>query len=205
MSEIVAEKPSSVTEVAWRTVPMAIPKRSAGRSAEEELEQRIRQARDQGFEEGLASGRADVRPLVPGALENISASLAQIELLRRQLREQTGQELVRLALTVAERVIHRETVIDSNAMAGVVRAALSKLQSREVGRVRMHPELEPVVSKALEQCGAPANLVLMVDAHLNPGDLLFEISQGVLDASLSTQLREMERALEDKLAASLAP
>lgn len=200
MSELFAGKASSVAPVPWRTVNLAVTRKNAGAAAEEELERRIEQIRREGQEEGYRFGRADVQRLLPSTLENITTTLAELEQVRQRLREEAFRELVRLAITVAERVIHRETVIDSGAMAGLVKAALSKLQSREVIRVRMHPALESTVSNTLKECGAPANLVLMVDSNLNSGDLLFETSHGVLDASVSTQFRELERVLMDKLA-----
>ena len=56
-----------------------------------------------------------------------------------------------------------------------------------------------LVRKLLEQAGAPKNLVLMPDASLKPAEIFFETSQGILDASVDTQLREIERGLIDKL------
>jgi len=63
----------------------------------------------------------------------------------------------------------------------------------------MHPNLESLVRKSLEQCGSPKNLVLTPDPGLKPGELLLETSQGILDASVDTQLREIERGLIDRL------
>lgn len=194
-----------MARVLWRTVSPAVVRKSAGAAAEEELKQRLEQARREGQDEGLQCGRADMQRLLPSTLENISTTLTELQKLRQRLREEACQELVRLAVSVARRVIHRETVVDSAAMAGLVKAALAKLQSREVSRVRMHPALESSVSRTLEECGAPANVVLMADASLSPGDLLFETPQGVLDASLSTQFGELERGLLDKLGSAPVP
>lgn len=199
MSEVLAGHPLPVASARWRTVSLAASRNSAGAAAENELGQRIEQARREGQEEGLRSGRADVQRLLPATLQNISTTLTELEQARRRLREETCQELVRLAVCVARRVIHRETVVDPAAMSGLVKAALAKLQSREISRVRMHPALESTVSRVLDECGAPGNLVLLADASLSSGDLLFETSQGLLDASVSTQFGELERVLLDKL------
>ena len=109
------------------------------------------------------------------------------------------QDLVHLAVSIAARVIHREVAVDPDALGGLIQAAFSKLQSREINRVRMHPTLEALVRKLLEQAGAPKNLVLMPDPSLKPAEVFFETSQGILDASVETQLREIERGLIDKL------
>ncbi len=87
--------------------------------------------------------------------------LQSLASLREDIREQTNQELVRLAISIAGRIIHREVSIDPDALSGLVKAAYLKLQSRELNRVRMHPTLEVLVRKILEQSGSPKNLVLM--------------------------------------------
>jgi flagellar assembly protein FliH len=197
MSEILAgSRPA--TPVLWRMVQLADSQVGAARAAEQELERQIEEARRAGFAEGLESGRAEAQRRLPATLENISESLAELERIRERLRQASERDLVRLAVTVAARVIHRETVLDADAMAGLVKAAFAKVQSRAISRVRMHPALEPVVRKTLEECGA-RGVVLMPDPNLGSGELLFETAQGVLDASLHTQLGEIERALLEQL------
>jgi len=56
-----------------------------------------------------------------------------------------------------------------------------------------------LVRRCMEQSGAPKNLILMPDPSLAAGALLFETSQGLLDASVETQLHEIERGLIDRL------
>jgi flagellar assembly protein FliH len=203
MSEILADNRSPATPVPWRLVNLIPSEERAGRAAAEELERRIEQARRDGLKEGLESGRADAQQQLPATLDNIRETLAELERIRERLRQAAERDLVRLAVTVAARVIHRETVMDGDAMAGLIKAAFLKVQSREISRARMHPALESVVSKTLEQCGA-AGVVLMADSSLNPGELLFETSQGLLDASLNTQLGEIERGLLDQLGSGRA-
>jgi flagellar assembly protein FliH len=203
MSEILVDNRSSAVPVLWRLVNLTSSQERAGRAAEEELERRIEQARREGVQEGFEGGRVEAQRQLPSTLESISEALAELERVRARLRQAAERDLVRLAITVAARVIHREMVMDGDAMAGLVKAAFLKVQSREVGRVRMHPALESVVSKTLEGCGA-TGLVLMPDSNLNSGELLFETSQGLLDASLNTQLAEIERSLLDQLGGSRA-
>jgi flagellar assembly protein FliH len=200
MSEILRGNRSAASPVSWRRVALADAEGTARRLAEEELERGIEQSRRDGVERGLESGRADAQRQVPATIDNISAAISELERIRERLHRQTERDLIRLAVTVAERVIHRETVLDPDALAGLVKAGFGKVQARDVARVKMHPALEPVVTKTLEACGA-REMVLMPDASLRPGELLFETSQGVLDASVHTQLSEIERSLLDQLGA----
>jgi flagellar assembly protein FliH len=205
-SEILAGDQSSAAPAFWRTVASARDDRSqnarlqnARPDAAREAAQALEQARREGFDQGAAAGRKEAELQILPAFEKMARNLAELARLRETLREETLRDLVRLATLIATRVIHREVVIDPDALAGLVKASFSKLQSREISRVRMHPGLESLVRKCLEQCGSPKNLVLSPDPALNPGELFFDTSQGLLDGSVDTQLREIERGLIDKL------
>jgi len=200
-SEILLGNPASVAPVFWRTVaPVSGDKpRDSHPDAEHEAAQRLELARREGFAEGVAAGRHETEQRFLPAVENLARTLADLARTRELIRQEATEDLVHLATTIAARVIHREIVIDPDALAGLVRAAFTKMQSREISRVRMHPALEGLVRKYLEQSGSSENLVLMIDTSLNPGEVFFEATQGVLDASVDTQLGEIERGLIDKL------
>ena len=199
-SEILTGDQSTAQPVPWRMVAAgersAVSRRS---EAEQQAVSRLDQARREAFAEGLAAGRQQVEEQVRPAIEGLSQALADLARLKDQMRNEATVDLVRLAVSIATRVIHREAVVDPDALSGLVKAAFAKVQSREISRVRIHPTLEGLVKKSLGQCKAPNNLVLVADPGLKPGEIFFETSQGTLDASVETQLREIERGLIDKL------
>ena len=194
------DQASAATPVLWRMVAsVSDPRRNSQGDAEREAARKLDQARREAYAEGLAAGRQQSEEQFRPAAQGLADTLAGLARLRESIREETIQDLVHLAISIAARVIHREVAVDPDALAGLIQAAFSKLQSREINRVRMHPTLEGLVRKLLEQAGAPKNLVLMPDASLKPAEIFFETSQGILDASVDTQLREIERGLIDKL------
>jgi flagellar assembly protein FliH len=188
------------TPMLWRTVaPISHPLRSNHADPEHDVARKLDQTRREAYAEGLAAGRQQAEELFRPAVQGLAETLVSLARLRESIREETMQDLVHLAVSIAARVIHREVAVDPDALGGLIQAAFSKLQSREINRVRMHPTLEPLVRKLLEQTGAPKNLVLVPDPSLKPAEVFFETSQGILDASVETQLREIERGLIDKL------
>lgn len=195
--EIITEQHSHATPVSWRTV--ASTRRDNRAEEEHEAARRLDQSRREAYIEGVAAGRQQAEEHFRPAVQGVAEALASLARLRENLREETIQDLVRLAISVAARVIHREISVDPDALGGLIQAALVKVQSREINRVRMHPTLETLVRKVMEQAGAPKNLVVMADASLKPAEVVFETAQGILDASVDTQLREIERGLIDKL------
>ena len=186
--------------VLWRMVGVVPePKRNAQADAEQEAARKLDQARREAYAEGLAAGRQQTEEQFRPAVQGLAETLDSLARLRQSMRAESLQDLVHLALTIAARVIHREVAVDQDALGGLIQAAFSKVQSREISRVRMHPTLEMLVRKTLEQAGAPKNLVLTPDPSLKQSEVFFETSQGNLDASVETQLRDIERGLIDKL------
>jgi flagellar assembly protein FliH len=199
-SEVSGNEQASATPVLWRMVASVNdPRRNSHGDAEREAARKLDQARRDAYAEGLASGRQQAEDQFRPAVQGLADTLNTLARLRESIREETIQDLVHLATSIAGRVIHREVAVDPDALAGLIQAAFTKLQSREINRVRMHPTLEGLVRKLLEQVGAPKNLTLTADANLKPTEVFFETAQGILDASVETQLREIERGLIDKL------
>jgi flagellar assembly protein FliH len=201
-SEILGNKqPAEATPMLWRMVAAVGDARGRGGYADTEREsvRKLDHARREGYAEGLAAGRQQAEEQMRPALQGLAQTLDSLARLRETIREEAAEDLVHLAISIAARVIHREVSVDPEALGGLVQAAFTKLQSREINRVRMHPAMEALVRKSLEQSGSPKNLVLTPDASLKPAEVFFETSQGILDASVATQLREIERGLIDKL------
>lgn len=155
----------------------------------------LREAYQKGRAEGEAAGRAAVAPL----LDRLAQSLEELGGMRHRLRRQAEKDLVQLALAIARRVLRRELNVDPDAVQGLVRAALDRLQGQEVQRVRVHPALEEGLKKALARMNAPPSLMVVADAACRPGDVILETAHGNLDASVETQLQEIERGLADRL------
>ncbi len=194
------EQPAAAP-VLWRVVesPVDLPRGGKWNKNADRESQALDQARREAFAAGVAAGRREAEEQIRPAMEGLAGSLAELARLREAIREESNHDLVRLAVSIAGRVIHREAAVDPDALGGLIKAAYVKLQSREINRVRMQPVLESLVRKSLEQCGSPNNLVLIADPSLTSGQVLFETSQGILDASVDTQLREIERGLIDRL------
>jgi flagellar assembly protein FliH len=163
------------------------------------LDQSAKDSWDQGFRAGEITARksleAEVRETVSALAEKISEIAAQgPEMIRR-----AEADTVRLAIEIARRVLHREISVDSSALSALVGAALEKLRNQEIHRVRVHPDLEKLLKSSLEQVGRSATIEVLPDPALPRGGVTFEIGRGSLDASVDTQLREIERGLVDEI------
>jgi len=216
---LIENRTDAVRPFAWRTVALSGETLDRRRSALEskpasldshhplekriaELEQlmetRTREAREAGLREGDAAAQARAQEDVRAALDRVAQSIAEIDQYQSRLRRQTEMDAVRLSVAIARRVLRRELTVDPAAIEGLVGAALERLQSQESSRVRLHPDHVPALSVALDRLGMSAKVEIIADPAQEPGAAIFEMLRGNLDASMDSQLREIERGLVDR-------
>jgi len=131
-------------------------------------------------------------------MDRLTRSLSDLSSIRNRVRKAAEADLLKLAIAVARRVLHRELTLDPGSIEGLIRVALEKLESRDLCRVRVHPDQEPVIRTLLGRFSA-ASVELIPDPTLQCGDVMFETSHGTLDGSIEAQLQEIERGFADRL------
>jgi flagellar assembly protein FliH len=157
------------------------------------------EARQSGFEQGVRQCRQETAREMEEALDRLARAIQEVPQVKRRVRQEAESEVVKLSLAVARRILHRELGADPQSLQGVVYAALQRLQNRELTKIRVFPASAPAVRAALERNGGMAAIEVIPDTSLQPGALLFETSLGELDASVETQLQEIERGFADRL------
>jgi flagellar assembly protein FliH len=108
--------------------------------------------------------------------------------------------VVKLALAIAKKVLHRELSVDPDSIAALIHVAMEKIRTHELVRVRIHPQHHPAVQQAVAQVTMGAQVDIQPDPRLPLGGVVVETTRGEFDASVDTQLREIERGLTDRLA-----
>lgn len=159
----------------------------------------LEKTRQSGLEQGLQQARRESAGEMEKALDRFARSLQELTQAKRRARNEAEAELVKLALAIARRILHREISTDPDSLGALVHAALQKLQNRDVARIRTFPGGIQTLRAALERAGSSSSIELISDAALEAGSLVFETSLGELDASVETQLKEIERGFADRL------
>jgi flagellar assembly protein FliH len=207
---IATETDVEVTPVVWRKVGAAaavVGKAEAVspdftaqiRLIEQQCEQRVKEARAAGLREGEAAARPRAAAEVQPVLEKLARSIEDLAQIRGRLRKQAEGDTIKLSLAIARRVLRRELAIDHDAMRGLVMAALEKLQAQEICRVRTNPAQAAAITACLRESASNAKVEVIPDGSLQPGGVVFETNHGNLDASVDSQLQEIERGLADHM------
>jgi flagellar assembly protein FliH len=158
-----------------------------------EIEARAKAAYQQGLAAGIQQASERIEPAV-AALNRVVNDLAD---LRKRFRSDVEEDTVKLAIAIARRVLHRELSTDPEAILGLVMAAFQRLNARETQRLRLSPSDAAILGEHRARFSFPQGLEVVADSSLPPSSAVFETSRGELDASVDTQLAEIERGFAD--------
>ncbi len=164
-----------------------------------EARQREAAAWQAGFREGGAEAEGRLAALLKEAVARLGSRVEELAGLRRKLRQEAEEDLVRLAVAIARRVLWRELSVDPGAIRGIVKAALEGIDIQEIVRIRVHPEVASLLEEWLRGRGAAERVEVVPDGSLDRGGVVVETERGSLDASVETQLEEIERGLVDRV------
>jgi flagellar assembly protein FliH len=214
LSRVLSPAALEVRTIKWETrVSAAKPKPPNGTapaSQAAQLEARIaeltaaaaaqsRQAYDEGLRAGETAGRRSAEAQLAEAVRQLTSSVAAVADTRENVLRRAEADLVGLAVGIARRGLPPGGTVDSSALRALTGAAIEKLQGQEIYRVRVHPGLEAMVRSSLEEAGRGRDVEVVKDPAQPEGGVVFETARGYLDASVNTQLDEIERGLADQL------
>lgn len=198
----------ATTPIVWRPAdgPTAQTARPRAESAPEtrssemqEAEARARTAYNQGLAAGEAAALQRMQQKIDPVLNGLNSIIAELASARKRVRAEAEDDAMKLAIAIARRVLYRELSTDPEAILGLVKAAFSKLNARETHRLRVSPSDAAAIQEHRTRLQLPPALEVASDGSLTPGSAIFETSRGDLDASVDTQLSEIDRGLTDVL------
>ncbi|MGD0445327.1 MAG: FliH/SctL family protein [Edaphobacter sp.] len=105
-------------------------------------------------------------------------------------------EVVKLALAIAARVLHREAKLDPLLLTGVVRVALEKLAEGSAAVLRV-PLSSVEDWRGFFADGSESALQIVGDERLAAGEGVLKTNVGRVELGVSAQLEEIERGFFD--------
>jgi flagellar assembly protein FliH len=116
----------------------------------EEIEEIERQAREEGFAAGYKDGLAQAQAEMTARAATLDKLMAALSQPFVELDQQVEQELVALAIAIAQQMVRRELKTSPGEIVAVVREAVTALPvSRRSVQLYLHPEDAKLVREAL--------------------------------------------------------
>ncbi len=166
----------------------------AGERGEALVESVKSAAQAAGHSEGTAAADREMSDMMT-TMRNL-VDMARVE--RHKLMESAEPELVRLAVGIAERVLHQQIALDRGVVVEMAKVAIARLVEKESITVRVNPgDLERMKEHRDEllDSGEIKNFRVVEDQRVDRGGVLVETDGGTIDARISTQLNEAKRVL----------
>jgi len=107
-------------------------------------------------------------------------------------------EVVKLALAIAARVLHREAKLDPLLLTAAVRVALEKVADNSTTILRV-PSAEVERWREVFVAGAESAVQLLGDEELEAGECILETNVGRVELGVKAQLEEIEKGFFDLL------
>ncbi|HZY74029.1 MAG TPA: FliH/SctL family protein [Edaphobacter sp.] len=157
----------------------------------EAAEWRARAAARRDWEEELDSRLALERARVSHACHGFAKQ-------RVDYFAEVEKEVVKLALAIAVRILHREAKLDPLLLTAAVRVALEKVSDSSTAILRVPPAEMEGWQKMFAAATRPV-VALVEDENLHSGDCILETQVGQVELGVSAQLEEIERGFFDLL------
>jgi flagellar assembly protein FliH len=107
-------------------------------------------------------------------------------------------EVVKLALAIAARILHREVKLDPLLLTAAVRVALDKVTDNSTMELRV-PASELESWKNALEMEAESRVQLVGDVRLGVGECILETTVGKVELGIHAQLEEIEKGFFDLL------
>jgi flagellar assembly protein FliH len=149
---------------------------------------------EQGYREGEKAALAAAEQRLAPARKRLEESVAKLGSLRSELYRQAEQDLVKLSLSIASKIVRREVRIDPDIVRTLVRISLEKLSHATTAHVRLNPDDYRALAAAQAEGRDPnfgPGVVLVEDVNVESGGAVIETDAGTADARIDMQLQEI--------------
>jgi len=191
-----------IDDASTQAIALLADARAKARTVVEEAVRSAQAVRDAAVADGRTAGMAEGKAAAERQMDDMLTTMRNIVDMaraeRRKVIETAEPELVRLAMDIAERVIHQQIALDPNVVLEMTKAAIARLLDKDTVTVRVNPaDLERVRSHRDEilAIGDLKNLRIQEDQRVDHGGVVIETDGGTIDARVGTQVKEARRIL----------
>jgi len=164
-----------------------------------ETEKRLGKLAEESYKKGLAEGvESQQKELLP-ALDAVASVTRIIPQLRKTIITKSEEQVVKLAVAIAEKIIGQEVATRKDVILGVLREALKNISETDGMKIRINPHDFHYMMEAkkdfLQSFDGARNLVFEEDMSIKRGGAVVETMFGEVDTRLENQLKEIKTAL----------
>ncbi len=161
--------------------------------AQEEAESIKKSAFEEGYQNGLKQANAD--------MEKFRTNLVKFMGATREVYEYVAPDILEISIDIAKKIIKKEVEADPQVLIETIVDVLKTVSKNEPKiNIRVHPQNAQFIKDSLPtvtyQYGIEAKINIISDPSIEEGGCVFQTNNGIVDASIDTQIEIIKKALE---------
>ncbi|MDD5456983.1 MAG: FliH/SctL family protein [Candidatus Margulisbacteria bacterium] len=149
-------------------------------------------------EEGMAQGKEEIIRKFDDFIKYIDKSKENIEMETSRIYAQQEQDLAALSLKIAEKLVLSEMEFNEELLTRIIKNIISQITERKKVTIKANPQdYEILVQHADEikkEGGMISEFSIEKNNAVSRGGVIFEMSSGLTDAQIETQVRKIREA-----------
>jgi flagellar assembly protein FliH len=175
-------------------------KRRVDEAREREISNRVREARIEAVTQTEQKLLHDYDQKLIAARQPIAAAVTDFTEKREDYFARVEAEVVQLALSIAAKILHRESQVDPMLVASLVRLAVEKMREGSNVTVKVSVGQSAAWARYFGNFQNLGKIDVIEDPDLSSQDCILETELGSANFGLDAQLKEVERGFFDLLA-----
>lgn len=162
--------------------------------AREEADSIREAAAKEGYQDGLSAAESDI--------QSLRASLDVFFSAKQEIYDEIAPDVLEISLDIAKKIIKREVSENPEILLDNIKSILKGLSKEETKiMLKVNPSqvamLKQEMPEAVQTAGLEAKVLIVPDENTMEGGCLITTSNGVIDATLETQLEIISEALKE--------
>jgi len=172
-----------------------------------ETEAKVQQIKDEAHKEGFEAGRIqgmqqrydEAEPLA----QHVNKILEQLDSLRKVIRFQAEEELVKLALQISKNIVAEEIKLNQDVIKNIVQAALHETEVQGKIYLYLNPDDYEFLLKSKTELESylseEQHLVIRKNPEIAPGSINVESDEEIISRSIEEQFKIIEDNLNEQI------
>jgi len=161
--------------------------------AQEEAETIKQSAFEEGYRKGLEQSKAD--------MEQFRTNLSNFMGAQKDVFEYIAPDILEIGVNIAQKIIKKEVESDPQVLINIIIDVLKTISKSEPKvNIRVKPQavafLKDTLPNIAYEFGIDAKINIIADPSVDDGGCVFQTNNGIVDASIDTQLEIIKKALE---------
>lgn len=164
--------------------------------AHEESENIKKSAFEEGYRLGLEKSNSDI--------ENFKQELTKFMSARKEVFEYIAPDILEISVNIAKTIIKKEIESDPQVLINIIVDVLKSISKNESKiTIRVRPQsvqiIKDIIPNITYEYGIESKINIIADPSIEEGGCVFQTNNGIVDASIDTQLEIIKKALIEGL------